>query len=96
MAKRAPANETPYSPLDPDLARSVMDGAPAGMEEKTTASSQAAKPPEQPRKPRPFPLIPTSTSPGIPSPALPLTVRLSLTQSNATGWHRKRSRHCKY
>jgi hypothetical protein len=37
MAKRAPANETPYSPLDADLARSVMDGA-------TSPETPSAKP----------------------------------------------------
>jgi hypothetical protein len=52
MAKRAPANETPYSPLDPNLARSVMDGVPADMEDKTTATSPAVKAPEKPRKSR--------------------------------------------
>ena len=52
MAKRAPANETPYSPLDPDLARSVMDGIPASMGDKATADSPAVKPPEKPRKSR--------------------------------------------
>jgi hypothetical protein len=53
MAKRAPANETPYSPLDAGLARSVMDGVPAGEEEKNTASAPEVNTPERPRKPRP-------------------------------------------
>ena len=52
MAKRAPINETPYSPLDADLARSVMDGVPAGTEGNTIANSPAVKAPEKPRKPR--------------------------------------------
>jgi hypothetical protein len=52
MAKRAAANETPYSPLDPDLARSVMDGIPAVMGDKAIAASPAVKASEKPRKPR--------------------------------------------
>jgi hypothetical protein len=53
MAKRAPANETPYSPLDADLARSVMDGVPASVEEKASVAPSASKETERLRKPRP-------------------------------------------
>jgi hypothetical protein len=51
MAKRAPANETPYSPLDADLARSVIEGIPADTEEKADGGQPGVKAPE-PRKPK--------------------------------------------
>jgi hypothetical protein len=51
MAKRAPTTETPYSPLDADLARSVMEGVPAGMEEAAAAAPDL-KAPGKTRKPR--------------------------------------------
>jgi hypothetical protein len=53
MAKRSPANETPYSPLDADLARSVMNGISASAEEKQTVSALAGKTPERHRRTRP-------------------------------------------
>lgn len=43
MAKRAPANETPYSPLDAELAQSVMDGVPAPAVEKKAAGAAVPK-----------------------------------------------------
>jgi hypothetical protein len=52
MAKRAPTNETPYSPLDADLARSVMEGAPPGEEVPTRDHAAAEKVTEKPRKPK--------------------------------------------
>jgi hypothetical protein len=51
MAKRAPTTETPYSPLDADLARSVMDGVPPG-EAQAADHAAAAKAIEKPRKPK--------------------------------------------
>jgi hypothetical protein len=53
MAKRAPATETPYSPLDADLARSVMEGAPSGGEVQSADHTAAAKATEKARKPKP-------------------------------------------
>ena len=50
MAKRAPANQTPYSPLDADLARSVMDGVSDSAEEKTFFSAPAMKGLEKARR----------------------------------------------
>jgi hypothetical protein len=52
MAKRAPVNDTPYSPLDATLARSVMDGVASGTEEKELSDAIEAKPPEKSRKPK--------------------------------------------
>src|ERR1700722_7723433 len=51
MAKRAPTTETPYSPLDADLARSVMDGVPPG-EAQAVDNAAAAKATEKPKKPK--------------------------------------------
>ena len=50
MAKRAPTTETPYSPIDPDLARSVMEGIPAAGEVTTSNRSARLKATEKPRK----------------------------------------------
>jgi hypothetical protein len=52
MAKRAPVTETPYSPLDADLARSVMEGVPPGDEVQTSAGVTVAKLAENPRRPK--------------------------------------------
>jgi hypothetical protein len=38
MAKRAPTTEAPYSPLDADLARSVMEGVTPGGKIETTGA----------------------------------------------------------
>jgi hypothetical protein len=44
MAKRAPTTETPYSPLDSDLARSVMEGVPPASEIEAPGNGAASKP----------------------------------------------------
>jgi len=52
MAKRAPTTETPYSPLDADLARSVMEGVPPGEEAQAADPTAIAKASEKPKKPK--------------------------------------------
>jgi hypothetical protein len=52
MAKRAPTTETPYSPLDADLARSVMEGVPPGEEAQAADPTATAKASEKPKKPK--------------------------------------------
>jgi hypothetical protein len=47
MAKRAPADETPYSPLDITLAQSVVKGAHTPQDARTSPVKKTAEHPEE-------------------------------------------------